>query len=316
MNNIALTGATGFVGGHLLSYFNVKGITPKVLGRNKPDSVSEENFFKLDFDQKGSCNVPLNGIDVVIHCAARAHVMNEIEPDPLIEFRRVNVEATLKLAKQAVKQGVSRFIFISTVKVNGEKTALSTPFLDSDERLPEDAYGQSKAEAEVKLLELGAETGMDIVIVRPPLIYGPGVKANFKVLLKLSSLPLPLPFLGIDLNKRSLVSVFNLADLIYVCLTHPNAKNKVFLVSDDRDVSTKELFSLVRSAMNKKCLLFFIHSKIFLFLGRLLGKQAIVERMCGSLQVDISNTKLLLNWSPPFSMEDGMLSTVRSFNFK
>ena len=310
---VLLTGGTGFVGGHILSYLSDEGVDISLLGRSSVPNFPVEKYFKGNIDEVSDYSSAFSEIDVVIHSAARAHVMNDLSLNPLDEFRKVNTKGTLNLAKQAAAAGVKRFIFISSIKVNGEKTTEDTPFRHGDPRLPEDAYGQSKSEAEEQLLELVASLAMDVVIIRPPLIYGPGVKANFRSLMKLASMSIPLPFGNIKKNKRSLVSVFNLADLIKVCLTHKNAANKILLVSDDRDVSTGELFALLKASFQKKNLSYSIPEQVFWWLGRITGKKIIIERLCGSLCVDISETKSSLGWEPPVSLEKGLSMTTSYF---
>jgi nucleoside-diphosphate-sugar epimerase len=311
--NVLLTGATGFVGGHILRYLTESNVKMSVLGRAIPSAFPKESFFCAAIDNTTNYSLAIKGVDVIVHSAARAHIMNDLSLDPLEEFRKVNTKGTMNLAKQAAEAGVKRFIFISSIKVNGEMTSSKTPFTSSDPRLPEDAYGMSKSEAEEALLRLAFSSSMEVVIIRPPLVYGPGVKANFLSLLKMAALPIPLPFGNIKNNRRSLVSVFNLADLINVCLTHKNAVNKVIMVSDGRDVSTSELFFLLKAAFRKKNLSYSIPEGLFRFIGRVTRRSMLVERLCGSLCVDISDTKSSLNWEPPVSVEDGLLKTVDHF---
>lgn len=308
---ILLTGATGFVGSHLLSYLQSQKKTVRVLGRQKPEDVFPENFFQADLTQSNSYTAALNGIEVVVHCAARAHIMNDKTKNPLVEFRRQNTESTLHLAHQAAKAGVKRFIFISSIKVNGEESLKGQAFSATDTPKPEDAYGQSKAEAEKQLLDLASDGEMEIVIIRPPLIYGPGVKANFALLIKLLSLRV-LPLKSITNNKRSLVSIYNLTNFIACCLNHPNAANKIFMVSDDEDVSTVELLQHLSEATGRRCILLPFPESLFRALGKLLGKSNMIDRLCGSLQVDISETKRSLHWSPPYTVSEGMKKSFSS----
>jgi nucleoside-diphosphate-sugar epimerase len=247
----------------------------------------------------------LAGVEVVIHTAARAHIMRDEAADPLAEYRKVNVEGTLSLARQAANAGVRRFIFISSIKVNGEATADARAFSASDEPAPEDAYGVSKLEAEQGLMRLAAETGMAIVIIRPPLVYGPGVKGNFASMIKLVEKGLPLP-LGAIHNKRSLVGIDNLVDLIIRCIDHPAAANQVFLVGDGEDLSTTELLHDVGKAMGKSVRLIPVPAEILQFGATLLGKKAMAQRLLGSLQVDISKTRKILDWKPPYTVEEGL----------
>jgi len=303
--NILLTGATGFLGQTLSKELSSdSSLNISFAGRKKPD-IPACIFHQISLESLPCNNRYLAGVDVVIHAAARVHVMKDNVSDPLSEFRVVNTYGTLKLAEHAAKSGVKRFIFISTIKVNGESTTGTKPFTIVDKQAPEDPYGVSKAEAEQQLLELGKQTGMEIVIIRPPLVYGEGVKANFASLMKLVGKGLPLPFRLITKNKRSLVSVYNLVDLIKVCIDHPNAANQVFLASDDHDLSTAEMVALMAKVKGKPNLAIPVPLWCFKLAGSLLGKQAVIDRLTGSLQLDITHTKNTLNWAPPYSVEDG-----------
>jgi nucleoside-diphosphate-sugar epimerase len=275
-----------------------------VFGRSKPEH--ECIFFKGELDNKTDFSQTLEGIDVVIHCAARAHVMNDTETEL---YEQINTLATLSLAKQAAALGAKRFIFISTIKVNGESTLEGGPFRFSDKQNPSDPYGISKANAEIGLQEIAAKTGMAVVIIRPPLVYGPGVKANFAAMLKLAKKNLPLP-LGAIHNKRSLVAVENLVDLVLTCIDHPAAANQTFLVSDDCDVSTTELLRLMTLAAGKKPILLPIPVSWLKAVASLAGKQSVIDRLCGNLQVDISHTKQTLGWKPPITLEEGITQCV------
>lgn len=225
--------------------------------------------------------------------------------DPLSEYRRVNVEGTLNLARQAAAAGIRRFIYISSIKVNGESTPLGKPFVSSTAPAPEDPYGLSKLEAERGLIELVARTGMEVVVIRPPLIYGPGVKGNFASMIKLVEKGLPLP-LGAIHNKRSLVGIDNLVDLIIRCIDHPAAANQVFLAGDGEDISTTELLRGVGRAMGKPARLIPVPAGLLQFGATLLGRKAMAQRLLGSLQVDISKTRDLLDWKPPYTVEEGL----------
>jgi nucleoside-diphosphate-sugar epimerase len=239
--------------------------------------------------------------------------MDEDSSEPLEEFREVNTYGTLNLAQQAADAGVKRFIFISTIKVNGESTELDYPFKPDNKFIPTDPYGLSKYEAEIGLHKIAKETGMEIVIIRSPLVYGPGVKANFASMMKWVNKGLPLPLGGIKRNKRSLVSVENLVDLIITCIDHPNAANETFLVSDDEDVSTGGLLKNMAVALNVPSRLLPISASWFYFIAKLIRKPAISQRLCGSLQVDISKTQELLNWKPPYSSSECMKKTADAF---
>ena len=254
----------------------------------------------------------LQGVDVVIHSAARVHVMNDLSTDPLAEFRKVNVDGTLALARQAVAAGVKRFVFVSSIKVNGEKTELGSPYFADDRPNPVDPYGVSKHEAEQALLALAQETGLEVVIVRPVLVYGPGVKANFRNMMKWVSRGVPLP-LGAIHNKRSLVALDNLVDLILTCVEHPAAVNQVFLASDGNDLSTTQILQQLGVAMNKPTRLLPVPMSWLGFAFGLLGKRKFSQRLCGSLQVDITKNQQLLGWKPSVSVEDAMFKTAKAY---
>jgi len=247
----------------------------------------------------------LVGVSTVVHLAARVHVMHETETDPLTAFRAVNVGGTLKLARQAAAAGVKRFVFISSVKVNGESTSSGKAFTELDAPNPQDAYGQSKHEAEQGLRQLSADTGMEVVIIRPPLVYGPGVKANFAALMRAVQRGWPLP-LGAVHNQRSLVALSNLVDFIVTCLTHPAAANQTFLVSDGEDLSTPDLIRRMARAMNRPARLLPVPVWALQAVALLLGKGDAVQRLCGNLQVDISKARKLLGWNPPVSVDEGL----------
>jgi nucleoside-diphosphate-sugar epimerase len=297
---IGLSGYTGLVGGALLA--RLKAAKVIVFGRTALSTHSSQ-FTELqdnyDFGQA------FDGIDTFIHAAARVHVMHEQVTDPLTAFREVNTAGTLNLARQAAAAGVKRFIFISSIKVNGESTTDNQAFRFDDMPNPEDPYGISKAEAEVGLKQIATETNMEVVIIRPPLVYGPGVKANFAAMLNLAKKNLPLP-LGAIHNKRSLVALDNLVDLIVTCIDHPKAANQTFLVSDDKDVSTTQLLQMMTLAAGKKPRLVPVPISWLKFAGKLIGKQAVVDKLCGNLQVDISHTKTTLGWAPPITVEEGI----------
>lgn len=306
--NILISGISGFLGSKL-----VKNLTGNItaFGREEVDGFVGPFFLKSIADSVDYSDCLLSQ-DVVIHCAARVHVMNDDSADALSEFRSVNTAGTLNLAQQAAEQGVKRFIFISSIKVNGESTVNDRTFTSDDVPNPVDPYGISKAEAEEGLLEIAKETGMEVVIIRPPLVYGPGVKGNFLSLLKLSKLPIPLPF-GLISNKRSMVYLDNLVDLIITCIDHPNAANKVFLASDNDDLSLSRLLKLIRQAMNRRSLLLPVPSFLFQLAGKLLHKTDVVDRLLGNLQVDSSEASRLLSWKPPYTVEQGIKATVDDF---
>jgi UDP-glucose 4-epimerase len=308
--NILLTGYSGFVGSHLLSRLS-SNYKITVLGRQPPKNKTLD-FYQAEINEQSDVNQALVDINTVIHCAARAHIMNDDAQNPLTEFRKVNTLGTLNLAKQAVAAGVKRFIYISTIKVNGESTKVGSPYKASDNSAPSDPYGQSKAEAEQQLLALGKSSGMEIVIIRPPLVYGEGVKANFATLMNLVGKGLPLPFRSINGNKRSMVSVYNLVDLIVTCIKEPKAANQIFLVSDDNDLSTAETVALMAKVHGKTNLALPVSVWLFDLAAKLLNKQDVVSRLTGSLQLDIEHTKNTLNWKPPYSVEHGFKLSVKN----
>lgn len=309
MHKILLTGYSGFVGAQLLNTLD-SDYTLSLLGRTAPKSV-DFDFHQSELNEFSDFSKSLVGVKTVVHCAARAHIMNDDSQDPLTEFRKVNTYGTLNLAKQAASFGVERFIYISSIKVNGESTEVKSPFKFNDKHSPQDPYGLSKSEAELALFELGQTTGMEIVVIRPPLVFGEGVKANFSALLKLVGKGLPLPFRSITKNKRSMVSVYNLVDLIKTCIEHPNAANQVFLASDDNDLSTAEMVALMAKVQGKRNFALPVPVWLFNLTAKLLNKQDVVDRLTGSLQLDIEHTKKTLNWQPPYSVEHGFKLAVK-----
>lgn len=306
---IALTGYTGFIGQKLLEQLSKNECL--LLGSDKLNGDYRFCEFDLAAINKPDLLESLKPVSTLIHMAARVHSMNETASNPLVEFRAINTQGTLELAIQASKAGVKRFIFLSSIKVNGERTLNKILFTGLDKPAPEDAYGISKAEAEQQLISLGEQTGMEIVIIRPPLVYGEGVKANFASLMKLVATGLPLPFRSIKNNQRSLVSVYNLIDLITVCIKHPKAANQIFLVSDNHDLSTSQIIALMAQVQGKKNIALPVPLWCFKLVGRLLNKMDVVERLIGSLQLDISHTKNTLDWAPPHSVEHGFSLAVK-----
>lgn len=254
----------------------------------------------------------LANVDVVVHAAARVHVMKEVASDPLGEFREVNTEATLNLARQAAASGTKRFIFISSIKVNGEGAEPGTVYSADDVPAPIDPYGISKLEAEQGLKELAAVTGMEVVIIRPVLVYGPGVKANFLSMMRWLYRGVPLPF-GAVHNQRSLVAIDNLVDFIVTCSDHPAAANQVFLVSDGEDVSTTQLLRKLAGALGKPAILLPIPAWLMSGAATLLGQRTLSDRILGSLQVDISKNRQLLGWTPPVTLDKALSQTAQHF---
>jgi UDP-glucose 4-epimerase len=312
---ILLTGATGFVGGAILKRLHHEKKHSVLVAVRDESRVLLQSVPKVrieSFDGALQWGGHLSGSDVVIHSAARVHVMNDAEADPLAAFRKVNVEGTLNLARQAAAAGVRRFIFISSIKVNGEGTAPGMVYTAEDVPAPADPYGVSKMEAEQGLRELAAESAMDVVIIRPVLVYGPGVKANFLNMMRWLDKGIPLPFGAID-NSRSLVALDNLVDLILTCIEHPEAANQTFLVSDGEDLSTTALLNKMANALNKPARLIPVPSWILQSGAALLGRKGLSQRLCGSLRVDITKTRNLLGWTPPLSVDEALAITAKHF---
>jgi len=243
----------------------------------------------------------LTDVDAVVHLAAKVHVQHAQGPDALESYRAVNTAGTVNLARQAAKAGVSRFVFVSSVKVNGEEGK----FTEADSPAPVDPYGISKLEAELGLRAVAEETGMEVAIIRPPLVYGPGVKANFKALVRAVSLGIPLPF-GAVTNKRSFVAIDNLVDFVFVCLEHPNAANETFFVSDGEDLSTTELLRRLSIAIGKPARLVPVPQEMLIAAASLLGQRSLMQRLVGSLQVDISKARQHLGWRPVISVDSAL----------
>ncbi|MBD1856028.1 MULTISPECIES: UDP-glucose 4-epimerase family protein [Leptolyngbya] len=308
--NFLITGATGFVGSALCQLLEHSEHT--VYGVVRSDAVLPPSVTPILVSSIAELdNHPiLPQIDVVIHLAARVHQMNDTAADPLSEFRAVNTEATKSLAIAAATAGVKRFVYLSSIKVNGDGQA--SPYTERSTPQPADAYGISKWEAECALNEIAATTDLEIVILRPPLVYGAGVKANFLNLMNLVKTGIPLPLGGIH-NQRSLVYVGNLVDAIVTCATHPQAAGQTFLVSDSTDVSTPELVRKISESMRKPVRLMPISPVILTNLARILGKTATLDRLFGSLTIDSSKLRQTLNWQPPFTLEQGLEQTARGF---
>ena len=305
---IVVTGASGFVGNAVLVKAATTGNKIVAISRTpltNNTAAVQVQIPELNGDTNWQPVFAKGGVEVIIHAAARVHQMQEDAVEPLLAYREVNTAGTLNLARQAAAAGVKRFVFISSIKVNGEATALGRPFTHDDTPQPQDPYGVSKAEAEVGLKQLASDTGMEVVIIRPPLVYGKGVKANFATMLKWAQKNLPLP-LGAIHNRRSMVALDNLVDLIVTCIDHPNAANQTFLVSDNQDVSTSELLQMMTAAAGKKPRLIPVPVSWLKLLGKVTGKQAVIDRLCGNLQLDIEHTKATLGWTPPVTVEEGI----------
>ena len=307
---LLITGTTGFVGKAVCKQAVRYGLSVKGalhISGEVPSCIESLVVGEIN-GLTGWGNV-LRDVNVVVHLASRVHVMEDTEADPLTAFRAVNVDSTLNLARQAATAGVKRFVFISSVKVNGESTQPGRAFTDADAPNPQDAYGQSKHEAEQGLRQFSADTDMEVVIIRPPLVYGPGVKANFAALMRAVQRGWPLP-LGMVHNQRSLVALDNLVDFIVTCITHPQAANQTFLVSDGQDLSTTELVRGMAQAAAVPVRLVPVPVWVLQTGALLLGKGDVVQRLCGNLQVDISKARSLLGWVPPASVEEGLRRTM------
>jgi len=311
---ILVTGGTGLVGRALLARLVTRPDVRALAWVRRVDSLLPVGVIPvpLSHNRTFAAGAQVEGLHTVIHCAARVHVMHDKARDPLVEFRKVNVDMTLRLARSAVEAGARRFIFISSIKVNGESTSPGQPFTAADSPSPVGPYALSKYEAEVGLRKISAETGLEVVIIRLPLVYGPGVRANFRSMMRWLSLGLPIP-LG-DLNKkRSLVALGNLVDLIDVCIDHPAAANQTLLVSDGEDLSTSDLLRRLGVALGKPARLLPVPEHWLAWAARLLGREDVQARLCGSLQVDIRKTCELVQWVPPVAVDDALRSAAIEF---
>ncbi|PCI41341.1 MAG: UDP-glucose 4-epimerase [Proteobacteria bacterium] len=311
--SILVTGSTGFIGNSIVSQLcEREGIQVVAAVRKWSDFLPEcvQQSIVGDLAEIGDYTEALHGMDVVIHAAARVHVMDDASSNPLAEFRKVNVDGTLNLARQAAKAGVQRFIFLSSIGVNGNDTF--KPFVESDKPFPHDPYSIGKYEAELALIKLGKEKHMEVVIIRPPLVYARHAPGNFKTLIKWVQKGVPLP-LGSVHNQRSLVALDNLVSFIVLCAQHPKAANEVFLISDGEDVSTTELLQKVAKAMGKKTWLIPVPVGLMTFVVKLLGKGDVANRLFGSLQVDSSKARELLGWKPVVTMDEQLKKTVSAY---
>ncbi|WP_137936948.1 SDR family oxidoreductase [Chitinivorax sp. B] len=307
-NRICVTGANGFVGNALCQklYLIGQDFTPVTRQYDQGKNIAIGSIGPdTDWSQA------LTECDSVIHLAARVHVMHDTEHDPLAAFRAVNTFGTLQLARQAAKTGVKRFLFMSSIKVNGEET-INHPFTEIDTPRPSDAYSVSKWEAEQGLMAIAQETGMEVVIVRPPLVYGPNVGANFLRLMQLVHSGIPLPF-GAIRNLRSLIYVHNLVDAIIFLLNHPQAADQTFLVSDGENISTPDLIRRLAIYMKKQAWLVPVPRSIMNLPASIVGKSPEVQRLFSSLAVDSSLIRQQFGWAPPYSLDDGLSSTVEWF---
>ena len=301
---IAVTGAHGFLGNALCMQMVEEGLNVRPLVR----SSLPGDQYHMSIGSIGPLtdwSKALDGVDSIVHCAARAHIMNEQIRDSQRAYHLVNAQGTINLARQAADAGLRRFIFISSVKVNGESTLDGRPFRPDDEVGPSDPYGMSKYEAELALQHLGKTSSMEVVIIRPPLVYGPKVRANFAALMEAVSRGLPLPFGSVN-NQRSFISLDNLMNFIILCIDHPLAASEIFLVSDGHDLSTPELVRLMAQVAGVKSRLFSIHPLLLRACATLFKRQALMQRLCSNLQLDISKSHERLGWMPPITVEEGL----------
>lgn len=314
---VAVTGASGFVGKAVVQQLAGNGHEVLSYARQPTHFASTQGISSMVAPELGIHADwrfrAEDGIDVLVHSAARVHVMQDASADPLNEFRKVNVAGTEILARQAALAKVKRFIFLSSIKVNGESTEEGQPFTAADVPAPRDPYGISKNEAEQLMHQISAETGMEVVIIRSPLVYGPGVRANFESMMRWLARGVPLPLAAVTENRRSLVALDNLVDLIVKCLYHPAAANQTFLVSDGEDLSTAQLLKRMGVAMGCPAHLFCLPPALLKLGATVLNKPGIYQRLCSSLQLDIAKTRHLLDWIPPVSVDEGLRRAAEGF---
>jgi nucleoside-diphosphate-sugar epimerase len=306
-----VTGANGFVGRALCHALVGKGYKVRVAVRDATRfAMTGCEVIKVPtVDENADWSEALGGMTTVIHLAARVHVMRDVAANPLEEFRRTNVEGTERLARSAAARGVKRLVYVSSIKVNGEEMGGGYAYTEQDMPSPQDPYGISKWEAEQALHRVARETGLEVVIVRPPLVYGPGVKGNFAQMLKVLTKGLPLPLASVE-NRRSLVYVGNLVDALILCAMHPAAAGQVYLVSDGEDIPTPDLLRRLGEALGRPARLFPCPPALLNLAGLLTGKSAQIERLLGSLQVDSGKIRRELNWTPPYTLQQGLQATA------
>lgn len=307
-----ITGATGFIGKPLCVELQRQGQIVRAALRSAKQKIENIEAAAVGaIDGETDWTEALCDVNVVIHLAARVHVMKDFSIDPLGEFLKVNLAGTENLARQAARAGVKRLVYVSSIKVNGEQTTEGQTFTELDEPDPQDPYGISKYEAERALHQVAAETGLEIVIVRPPLVYGAGVKGNFAQMLKVLAKGIPLPLASVK-NWRSLIYVENLIDALIVSATHPAAAGQTFLVSDGEDISTPNLLRQLGATMGRSARLFSCPQALLKLSGRLIGKSEQVERLLGSLQIDSGKIRRELNWTPRHTLWEGLQNTGAS----
>lgn len=307
---ILVTGASGFLGVRMLQKL-YSGSRASVTGVSRHPLPNSGLLPCPELEPAADWRHLVNGVTAVVHCAARVHVMTDQATDPLHAYHRANTNGTLTLALQAAEAGVRRFIFLSSVKVLGEETALDSTFQADSPPNPVDPYAISKREAEDGLKAIAAQTGMEVVIIRPPLVYGPGVKGNFATMMRWVAKGVPLPLGAIRHNRRSLVALDNLVDLIVLCIDHPRAANETFLAGDGEDLSTTELLERLAHAMGRPSRLLPVPAWMLEAAATVGGKREVVRRLCGSLRVDIAKTQAMLGWTPPMTVDQGLRDAVR-----
>ena len=307
-----VTGATGFIGTALVQRLLLEHEVVAAYRTNPPRCARVTGYQVGTLTKQTDWGGAFDGVDCVVHLAARVHVMHDRVADSTAEYRRVNVEGSVELARQAARADVRRFIYVSSIKVNGESTVPGRPFTADDVPRPQDPYGISKHEAEQALAQVAAATGMELVVVRPPLVYGPGVRANFRSMMVWLERGIPLPFGAID-NRRSLVSLDNLSDLLATCVRHPAAAGQTFLAGDGEDVSTSQLLAKLSRALGRRPRLVSVPPVLLESMFGLFGKRAVAQRLVGSLQVDIGPARARLDWKPPIGLDEGLRRTAAAF---
>lgn len=315
--NLLLTGASGFVGRSLLQEFVASGLRVKACYRAQSHTQTGkyETLVIPDFtkQEEAAWKSALSGIHTVVHAAARVHVMNDKAAYPLDEFRRVNTTGTLNLARWAAEMGVKRFLFVSSVKAMGERTEIGFPFKADSPCYPIDPYGISKREAEIGLMQIAAQTGLEVVIIRPPLVYGPQVKANFAAMMRWLARGVPLPLAAVTSNRRSFVSLQNLVNFIMLCTSHPAAANQTFLVSDSEDLSTVDLLIRMGHALARPAKLLNCPVVMLRWGARVFGKESVFDRLCGSLQLDVEKNRQVLGWVPVQTVDEGLAAVAAEY---
>lgn len=315
---VLVTGGSGFIGAAVVRELRTDSrFTVVASTRRRPAQIANahETIFVGGVDANTNWTTALKTVRIVVHLAARVHQVKDTAKDPLAEFRRVNVAGTLRLARQAVAAGVRRFVFVSSAKVHGEGSLGAggrAMYRETDPLQPGDPYSVSKVEAEVGLREIAAQSDMEVVIIRPPLVYGPGVGANFRSLLHLVKSGIPLPFASIN-NRRSLVGIDNLVDFISLCVEHPAAGNQAFFVSDGEDLSTRRIIERLAAAFGTRARLFPVPQRLLVGAAGMLGRHGLAVRLVGSFQVDISKARSMLDWKPPVSVGEGFRRVVASY---